>query len=73
MQWLPVDSTVIAQIGYEWSTRELGIEFHTGKVYLYFDVPTEEHEAFMASESKGTYLNTVFKSREYRYVIVRDS
>ena len=74
MQWVPVDSRTIAQIGYDSTKRELGIEYRqTGKVYLYFDVPPEEHEAFMAAESKGIYLNTVFKSREYRYVIVRDS
>jgi len=72
MQWVAVDSTTIAQIGYDSSKRELGIEFRqTGKVYVYFDVPPEEHEAFMAAESKGTYLNTVFKLKEYRYTIVK--
>jgi len=64
MQWVPVDSTVIAQIGYDSTTRELGVEFReSGKVFLYFDVPSEEHEAFMAAESKGNYLNKVFKPK----------
>ena len=49
----------------------MGIKFReSGKVYLYFDVPPEEHEAFMAAESKGEYLNKVFKPRGYRYVIM---
>jgi KTSC domain len=39
-------------------------------VYRYFDVPTEEYAAFMAAESKGTYLNQVFKPRGYRYLVV---
>ena len=74
MQWVPVVSTVISQIGYDSTTRELGIEFReSGKVFLYFDVPPEEHEAFMAAASKGIYLNTVFKQQGYRYVIVRNS
>lgn len=73
MQWVPVDSTGIAQIGYDSAKQELGIEFHSGKVYLYFDVSREEHEAFMAAESKGTYLNTVLKSRGYRYIVVKNS
>jgi len=74
MQWVPVDSTVIAQIGYDSAKHELGIEYRaSGEVYLYFDVPPEDHEAFMAAESKGIYLNTVFKLRGYRYVIVRNS
>jgi len=72
MQWVPVDSTVIAQIGYDSIKREFGIEYReSGDVYLYFDVPPEDHEAFMAAESKGIYLNTVFKLKEYRYTIVK--
>jgi len=74
MVWVPVDSTVIAQIGYDSATHELGIEYRaSGEVYLYFDVPPEEHEAFMAAESKGIYLNTVFKQQGYRYEILKDS
>jgi hypothetical protein len=67
-----VDSTSIASIGYEPRKRELEIEFRpSGAVYRYFDVPKEEHISFMAAESKGTYLNQVFKARDYRYMIVR--
>ncbi len=40
-------------------------------MYLYFDVPLEECTAFMAAETKGTYLNQVFKPRGYRYLMVR--
>ena len=35
--------------------------------YRYFGVPMEEWTAFRASPSKGTYLNEVFKPKEYRY------
>jgi hypothetical protein len=66
-----VDSTSIASIGYQPFRRELEIEFRaSGDVYRYFDVPAEEYAAFMAAESKGTYLNQVFKPREYRYLVV---
>ena len=68
-----VDSSSIAAIGYEAATRQLEIEFREGgDVYRYFDVPGEEYAAFMAAESKGTYLNRVFKAREYRYVLVAE-
>jgi len=71
MRWVDVDSRSIARIGYDSRRRKLGIKFReSGKVYLYFDVPPEEHEAFMAAESKGEYLNKVFKPRGYRYVIM---
>jgi hypothetical protein len=67
----PVRSTSIASIGYSPVERELEIKFReSGDVYRYFDVPNEEYEAFIAAESKGTYLNQVFKPREYRYRLV---
>jgi hypothetical protein len=69
----PVRSTSIASIGYLPKERELEIKFRaSGDVYRYFDVPAEEYAAFMSAESKGTYLNQVFKPREYRYVVVSE-
>ena len=71
MKRVAVDSTSIASIGYEARRCELEIEFrHSGDVYRYFDVPSKEHAEFMAAESKGTYLNQVFKPKGHRYVIV---
>ena len=68
-----VRSTSIASIGYLPAKRELEIEFRdSGDVYRYFDVPGEEYAAFMAAESKGTYLNDVIKSRGYRYIVVSE-
>lgn len=72
MKRLAVDSTTIASIGYEPRRRELEIEFREdGVVYRYFDVPAEEYDAFLAAESKGAYLNQVFKAKHYRYLSVR--
>lgn len=71
MRRKPVPSTSIASIGYVPEVRELEIEFRaSGDVYRYFDVPCEEYAAFMAAESKGTYLNLVLKPRGYRYVVI---
>ena len=73
MRRIPVPSTSIASIGYVPKNRELEIEVRaSGDVYRYFNVRTEEYAAFMAAESKGTYLNQVFKPREYRYVVVSE-
>jgi len=69
-----VDSTVIASLGYDPCRRELEIEYReSGEVYRYFEVPGREYTSFLAAESKGTYLNQVFKPRGYRYLVVRDS
>jgi KTSC domain len=72
MRRVLVESSSVASIGYEAETRELEIEFReSGDVYRYFDVPREEYGAFLAAESKGSYLNLVFKVRGYRYLLVR--
>jgi hypothetical protein len=72
MRRIPVDSSSIASIGYDAERLELEIEFHeSGDVYLYFDVPAEVYRDFMAADSKGTYLNQVFKPKGYRYVVVK--
>ena len=68
MQRVSVDSSSIASIGYAPEEQVLELEFRqSGEVYQYFDVPAEEHAAFLAADSKGTYLNLQFKPRHYRY------
>ena len=67
----PIDSSVIASMGYAAARRILEIEFHSGNIYDYFDVPEEEYAAFRNAESKGTYLNQILKLRGYRYIRIR--
>lgn len=68
-----MDSSCVASIGYDSIKRELEIEFlENGEVYRYIDVPPEEHAAFMAANSKGSYLNEVFKPKDYQYDVVRE-
>lgn len=68
MQRAAVDSETIASLGYDPTWKMLEIEFReSGEVYLYFDVPQLEYEAFMSAPSKGTYLNQQFKKAGYRF------
>ena len=61
-------SSVIAAMSYNDETRTLTIVYRGKRgVYRYFDVPPEEFAAFRAAPSKGTYLNEIFKTRQYRY------
>jgi hypothetical protein len=46
----------------------LEVEFNSGAVYQYTDVPQGEYEGLMGSGSKGIYLNTNIKNR---YPVVR--
>ncbi len=62
-----IESEVIASMGYDPVWKLLELEFRqSGEIYHYFEVPPAEYSAFRNAVSKGTYLNTVFKSRDYR-------
>ena len=50
-------SLVIRRFLYLPNTRELTIEFVTGRRYVYSGVPEEEVRALRSAFSKGTYFN----------------
>lgn len=54
MQRHEVESSVIRAIGH---TRVLEIEFESGRVYQYYDVPEDIYNAMLNSDSKGRYFN----------------
>ena len=55
-----VESSVIGAVGH---TRVLEIEFASGRIYQYFDVPEEIHRDLLASDSKGRYFNSHIRGR----------
>ena len=63
MERIPVSSSNIRAIGYDPDSLTLEIEFHSGPVYQYADVPEGEYDAMMAADSKGTYLNAHIRGR----------
>lgn len=62
-----VQSSNLAAVGYEPSTAELVIAFHSGRVYTYFGVPESVYVGLLSSPSKGEYhaahIKTVFAYR----------
>ncbi len=66
MQRISVNSTDINSIGYDSQSAILEVEFNSGGVYQYFDVPSHLHEAFMNASSHGKFLNENIKYN-YRY------
>ena len=63
---VPVTSRSIASVGYDPDTKTLELEFVSGTVYQYFDVPQSIHDALMAADSKGAFVNALIKGY-YRY------
>ena len=55
----PVESSMVRSIGYDAATETLEVEFNTGKVWQYLEVPAEVHRQLMASESHGSYLRSL--------------
>lgn len=55
MRWVPIESSVIAEIGYEDEVME--VRFTSGGLYRYFDVPPEVCLDFLRADSKGAFFN----------------
>lgn len=59
MHRIPVESSNIATIGF--ANGVLEIEFKSGSVYQYYNVPADVHSKIMLAESKGKYFNLHIK------------
>lgn len=62
MQRHPVSSSNIASIGYDLASFTLEIEFNSGRVYQYFDVPEHIHQELMSAGSAGSYFARSIKN-----------
>ena len=62
MQRHPVSSTNLASVGYDPSNQTLEVEFNSGGVYQYFDVPEHVHEELLAAGSVGSYFARSIKN-----------
>lgn len=64
MQMIDVESSNVAQIGYDAVSRKLAVKFKGGEtIYTHDDVPPEKHAALMASESKGCFYSANIKGQ----------
>jgi hypothetical protein len=51
-----VSSSSVSSVGYDPKTRTLELEFHSGSVYEYSEVPPEVFQGLMEAPSKGRYF-----------------
>lgn len=61
MDRISVRSSNIHSVGYDTEAATLEIEFNSGSIYQYLNVPKSEYESLMSSSSKGRYLNRNIK------------
>jgi len=57
MRRRPVESSSLRSVGYDSRSRTLEIEFHSGSLYQYFNVPEAVFEELLAQDSLGAYFN----------------
>jgi len=66
MDRVAVSSSSIASVGYDPETLTLEIEFSSGLIYQYFDVPEQVYNDLRNAGSPGGYLASNIKG-VYRY------
>lgn len=61
VNYIPVQSSNIALVGYDSDTQTLYVRFLNGSEYSYADVPQDEYDSLVSAASVGSYLNDNIK------------
>ena len=56
-------SAVIKSYHYDAATQTFEVTYHSGKVYLYLNVPESEYRLFKATMVKGIWFNRYIKGK----------
>jgi len=71
-EWQIFDSTAVAAGRYDKIEQVLELQFDSGKIYKYYDVPQSIWLALCRSESKGTFFRNQISER-FRYELIGQS
>jgi hypothetical protein len=58
-----VESSAISSVGYDADAKVLEVEFSSGAVYKYREVPPGVYRSLMKSDSKGKYVSQRIRDR----------
>ncbi len=67
MDGVSVTSRTIAKVRYEDKASTLEIQFQSGLVYRYFNVPRSVYDGLLQADSKGKYFNAEIKNK-YKFI-----
>jgi len=62
----PVESSNISHIGHDAEANEMHVTYKSGATYVYSDVGVALHDQVVNSQSVGTAVNKMIKSRDFR-------
>ena len=69
MDRLLVNSTNLVTVGYDQAMQVLEVEFQSGNVYQYLDVPEHVYQDLMTSASKGQFFHdNILKEFDFQEV-----
>jgi hypothetical protein len=63
MERVAVESNSLRSIGYDEATGVLEVEFTSGRIYSYSEVPPDTHAWLMRTKGKGGYFNRMIRDR----------
>jgi len=67
MNWLPLESEMLASVAYDAEQQILHLRFRsTGDVSRYFEFPVTEYQTFLDAESHGRFFLAHIRGR-FRY------
>jgi hypothetical protein len=65
MERVGVNSSDLASVGYDAASKTLEIEFRSGALYEYRDVPAYVHANLMSATSHGRFFNQQIRNGGY--------
>ena len=68
MERIPLDSSNIISVGYDKERKTLEIEFASGAIYQYFDVPKSVYSKLIDADSHAKYFDRNIKKSNYEYI-----
>lgn len=63
----PVESDALRSVGYDVDRQILEIEFASGTVYRYFEVPEEVYAGLMTAASHGEFFSAHIRDAGFDY------
>ena len=70
MAWTRVTSSNLKRVSYDSQSQEMLIQFQSGAVYQYWDVPSNISQGLMQADSPGKYFSRNIRNR-YTYKRVK--
>ena len=71
MELQPVSSSNLKAVGYDSESKTLQIEFLSGGLYEYYNVPESIYNGLMSASSHGSYFDKYIKKGGYNYKKLR--